>query len=261
MQLDDINTCYPAKIVSYDPKTQLATCKLQVEDYYTGIDYSYRKQPASLLIDVPVMIPQAGGWMLTFPVKEGDDCLVLFAQKGYDHWLYSGASETGLINGRPTPDHYREYDYRDAICIMGIRPVPRAIPNYNPEDMELRNEGLTHRLTFKANGDIEMHTDNNINVTAKEVNVTAPNVKVTSDLVDVQAPMTKFSGNVQIGGSIAMGGSGSGNSCELNGTFKVTGDSVFDSNISCSADVVASGKSLVTHTHTGNQGAPTSPPN
>lgn len=262
MDVVDINTCYPAKIESYDPVTQMATCRIQVEDYYTGLDYSFRKQDASLLIDVPVMIPQAGGWMLTFPIKAGDDCLVLFAQKGYDHWLYSGASETGLLGGRPTPEHYREFDLRDAICIVGIRPIPRAIPNYNPEDCELRNEGLTHRLTLKANGDIEMHTDTDIKVTANkvsvdakaEVTVKAPSVKVDTDMLEVKSPMSKFSGSITVGGGISMGGGARNNVCDIKGIMRVTGTGTFQ------GDVTAMGKSVATHTHTGNQGAPTSPP-
>lgn len=255
MDFEDINTCYPAKIVSYDPATQMATCKIQVEDYYVGIGYSYRKQEAPLLVDVPVMIPQAGGWMLTFPVKEGDDCLVLYAQKGYDQWLYSGASETGLIGGRPTAEHYRAYDNRDAICIVGLRPVPRAIPNYNPDDMELRNESLTHRMTFKANGDIEVHTDTDVNITAQNTTITSPNVKVKSDLVTVDAPMTKFTGSIQVGGNIGMGGAGRSNVCMLDGLIKVTGTGTFD------GEVTAKGKTVSAHTHTDAEGRPTSTPN
>ena len=96
MDVEDINTCYPGKIISFDGETQTCTCQIQVEDYYSGIEYSYLKQEAPVLVDVPVYVPQAGGWMLTFPVKEGDDCLVLYAQKGYDHWSsFSGNVTVG----------------------------------------------------------------------------------------------------------------------------------------------------------------------
>lgn len=273
MDVEDINTCYPGKIISFDGETQTCTCQIQVEDYYSGIEYSYLKQEAPVLVDVPVYVPQAGGWMLTFPVKEGDDCLVLYAQKGYDHWLYSGASETGLVDGLPPAEHYREFSLRDAICIVGLRPIPRAIPNYNTEDAELRNEGLTHRITMKANGDIELHTDTDIHVTAQNVNVKAttanveaPAVNVKTDKLDVTSPLSSFSGNVTVGGNltvaggISMGGARKGSTCTLNGSLVMNGDSTFNGGATFSKDVTAEGKSVSKHTHIDAEGRPTQPP-
>ena len=247
MDLSEVNTCYPAKVVSYNPETQIAQCVLQVEDYYTGLDYSFRKQGAPVLVDVPVMTMQAGGFMMTFPVKAGDDCLLLFAQKGYDHWLYSGASETGLVDGRPTPDHYRAFDLSDGICIVGLRPIPRAIPNYNPNDAELRNEANNQKIVLKASGDIEIITGNNVNITAQEITAKA-------NLVTVNAPMTKFTGSIEVAGNISMGGGTRSGVCDIKGVLQVSSSGTFQ------GDVVAQGTSLHGHQHTGNAGQPTSPP-
>lgn len=223
MELSEVNTCYPAKIVSYDPVTQLARCKLQVEDYYTSYLTTYAKQEA-LLVDVPVMTMQAGGFMVTFPVKAGDDCLVLFAQKGYDHWLYSGSSETGLLDGTPTPEHYRAFSLMDGICIVGLRPITRAIPNYNPNDAEFRNESNSQKIVLREDGNIDILTSANVNITCGTANVKA-------DLVNINAPTTKLTGNLEVSGTGKFGG-----------------------------DVTAAGVSVKNHTHTGNEGKPTSPP-
>lgn len=271
---EDIKTCYPAKIISFDPVTQLARCKLSVEDYFTGVNYSYRKQAAALLIDVPVHTLQGGGWVITFPIKAGDDCLVMFAQKGYDHWLYSGAQETGLVDGIPTGEHYREFSIRDAICLVGIRPIPSAITEYSPDDVDIRNASKTQRVSLKANGDIEFQTDadvytnaKNITSTAETVNVIAKDVNVDSDNTIIKAktakidcPLTEFTGSIKvagnaiIGGGITMGGGAKTGVCRINGTIIATGTGTFD------GDVIAAGKSVSTHTHTGNMGNPTSPP-
>ncbi|MGN0887225.1 MAG: phage baseplate assembly protein V [Candidatus Spyradenecus sp.] len=61
--------------------------------------------------------------------------------------------------------------------------------------------------------------------------------------VTVQAPAITLDGNVAITGTLAVAGA-------------VTADST----VTASGDVVGAGKSLETHTHTGNMGAPTSPP-
>lgn len=254
MDLSEVNTCYPAKVVSYNPKTQTAQCVLQVEDYYTGLDYSFRKQGAPVLVDVPVLTMQAGQFMMTFPVKAGDDCLLLFAQKGYDHWLYSGASETGLVDGRPTPDHYRAFDLSDGICIVGLRPIPRAIPDYNPNDAELRNEANNQKIVLKANGDIEIHSPTKTFVKAPDVVVEADKTLVKSPDVIIDCPLTKFTGNIQVAGGISMGGGAKTAVCDIKGILQVTGTGTFQ------GDVVAQGTSVHGHQHTGNAGQPTSPP-
>ena len=268
MEIEDFNTCFPAKIKSYNPVEQTCTVMVSVEDYYTGINFSYRKQEAPLLVDVPVHVLQGGGWSLTVPIKEGDNCLVVYAQKGYDHWLYSGLQETGLIDGRPTSEHYREFSIRDALCIVGFNPIPSAIPNYNPDDMEIRNADLSQRITLKKSGSIEVHTTMDVIVTAENVTstsktatVTAPKTKIIADeTVEVLSPLTTFSGNIKVGGSILMGGAKKGSVCELNGTLKMNGDMESTGGATFASDVTASGKSVSTHTHKDAEGRPTSAP-
>lgn len=260
MNIEDINTCYPAKIKSFDPVTQTCTVIVSVEDYYTGINFSFKKQAAPLLVDVPVHIVQGGGWSLTVPIKEGDNCLIVYAQKGYDHWLYSDLQETGLVDGRPTAEHYREFSIRDALCIVGFNPIPKAIPNYNPTDLEIRNADLNQRITLKEGGNIEIFTTKDVEVTAANATVTAPNTKIVADLVDVQSPMTKFSGNVMVGGSISMGGSFKGSVCELNGLLKINGQTVSTGAAEFSGDVTAAGISVSKHKHIDAEGRPTSQP-
>lgn len=65
----------------------------------------------------------------------------------------------------------------------------------------------------------------------------------TTEIADVKAPSIKLDGDVTI-----------------TGTLLVQGAVTTKAGITDSVDVVSSGKSLVTHTHTGNAGAPTSPP-
>lgn len=278
--LDEVNTCYPAKIESFDPVTQTCTATLSIEDYFTALDEGYTKQLAPLLIDIPVYSPQGSGWSITFPIKKGDDCLLLFAQKGYDQWLYSAAQETGLIDGIPTAEHYREYSLRDAMCLVGIRPIPSAIKDYSADDVDIRNADRTQRITLRANGDIELDTTTNVSVKANTVNVNATTTNVVSDNVKVQAkdakvtadtamvtcPNTKFMGNITVSGvvncsGLSMGGAGkSAGVAEIIGTVNITGQTSMNGGLVASGDVISMGKSLSTHIHTGNMGSPTSPP-
>ncbi|MFW8450019.1 Gp138 family membrane-puncturing spike protein, partial [Klebsiella pneumoniae] len=59
-----------------------------------------------LLVDVPVVFPRGGGCTLTFPVKPGDECLVIFADRCIDFWWQSG--------GIQEPVDERMHDLSDA---------------------------------------------------------------------------------------------------------------------------------------------------
>ncbi|MDR8345712.1 hypothetical protein FPK41_22485, partial [Acinetobacter baumannii] len=63
-----------------------------------------------LLVDVPVVFPRGGGCTLTFPVKPGDECLVIFADRCIDFWWQSG--------GIQEPVDERMHDFSDAFCIV-----------------------------------------------------------------------------------------------------------------------------------------------
>ena len=35
-----------------------------------------------LLLDVPIVLPRAGGFVITMPIKNGDECLIIYAESG-----------------------------------------------------------------------------------------------------------------------------------------------------------------------------------
>lgn len=217
-----INTHYPAKIVSFDVTTQLAVVKIQREQYYADFNELYQEYEIPNLIDVPVHFPQCGGYSLTFPIKAGDDCLVLFSQRGHSHWLYENKDKIGKFStGIPKAEYFRAYNVNDALCIVGFNPVPKAIPNFSATDVELRNVDRMQRITLKPDGVIEV-------LSQTELDVTTPTVKVVaSGAVEVTAPTTTINGDLIVNGKITSTG-----------------------------DTVAGGISLMTHVHSGVQGGP-----
>lgn len=269
MNLRDVNTCYPAKIISFNPVDQVASCRLAIEKYFVGTtEGTYTKQKAPILLDVPVVVSQGGGWDITFPIAAGDDCLVMFAQKGYDQWLYSGAEETGMINGSPSPEHYRHFNEEDAVCIVGLRPITRAIPNYNTDGMEIRNESRNQRITLHSDGNIEINTVAKVVVNCSDAEVNAKSsVKVTTPKTTIDSPTTSITGNVSIGGTLSVaGGAGRAGQSSIVGNFKLTGNldatgKLDAAGVVTGSDCIGGGKSLKGHTHTVTGiGAPTTKP-
>lgn len=55
----------------------------------------------------------------TFPLKQGDECILLFSDREIESWF---------INGDVNPEgHTRMHDLTDAVAIVGIRSLPKMI--------------------------------------------------------------------------------------------------------------------------------------
>ena len=105
-----IHTACPATIVSFDAGTCIASVKPEMLYYKTDgttLDYP-------IIIGVPVFMPRAGAAQITYPVKEGDSCLLVFSERSLDEWMGKGSVD----NHDP-----RRYDLTDAFCFVGMCPA------------------------------------------------------------------------------------------------------------------------------------------
>ena len=83
-----------------------------------------------LLVQCPLMINNGGGASITFPVANGDTCLILFNDRDIDNWWSTGTTSS-------PPNSARLHDLSDAIVIVGIRNVTNAIAGYNMLALQL----------------------------------------------------------------------------------------------------------------------------
>lgn len=93
-----------------------------------------------LLVDVPVVFPRGGGCTLTFPVKAGDECLVIFADRCIDFWWQSG--------GIQEPVDERMHDLSDAFCIVGPQSQAKKIGGISTSAVELRSDDGSAKLSL-----------------------------------------------------------------------------------------------------------------
>lgn len=102
---------------------------------------------------------------MTFPVKAGDECLVVFADRCIDFWWQSGGIQ------EPVDD--RMHDLSDAFCIVGPQSQARKISGINTSATQLRSDdGSTY---FELNPD------------TRKIKIVAPGG------LDVVAPLADFS--------------------------------------------------------------------
>lgn len=118
-QLMGMNTCMPAVIESYDPATRTCSVKPALKRKYENGTLVERP----LISDVPVMFNQGGKFSITYPLKRGDDVLLIFSQRSLEQWKGS----TGIVD----PKDSRKFHLSDAICIPNN---PRPSKNVNTAD-------------------------------------------------------------------------------------------------------------------------------
>jgi hypothetical protein len=103
-----------------------------------------------VLVDVPIIYPGGGGFIMTFPIAAGDDCLVIFADRCIDSWWQSG----GIQN----PAELRLHDLSDGFALVGPRSLPRVPSNISPNSVQVRSQDGQTYMNL-ANGRIDLVAD------------------------------------------------------------------------------------------------------
>jgi len=220
---------FPARIVEFFPETQTANVLICAERSTNNSELISEPVLRAAIEEVPVHMPQGGGWALTLPVVVGDTCMVCFSQVGYDHWFYKDADTAGTLAASPKPHLKRKFSEDDGFCFVGFNPLPRVIQEYSTGNLELRNRDRKQVMSLDANGDINILSDTNVNVTATtKVTITAPNVEVIATTkILLTTPLVECSKDLKVLGKI-------------DATGKISSDD----------DCVGGGISLKGHTHT-----------
>lgn len=157
-------TAIPGIVQSFDVTQQTAVVQPALKVSVPLPDGTTESRSLPLLLDCPVQFPGAGGFALTFPVEQGDECLVVFASRCIDAWWQSGkVSEQAEL---------RLHDLSDGFVLLGFSSLPQVLENLSPDTTQLRNQDASVV----------------VELTPTEVNVTAPTVNVSATTAAVTAP-------------------------------------------------------------------------
>lgn len=208
----------PGIIMSFDPDA--VTCVVQPAIKGGVPDESGNLASANLplLVDVPVVFPRGGGCTLTFPVKPGDECLVIFADRCIDFWWQSG--------GVQEPVDQRQHDLSDAFAIVGPQSQAKKISGISTTAAQLRTDDGTAFVEVAAGHDITVKTPGKLTASA-------------SAGAEITAPEIVLNGNVTINGNLSQGMGEGGGTATMLGPVNVTND------------VTAGGISVKSHKHGG----------
>jgi len=186
--IQNARVAIPAIIVQFDPQKQTASVQPAIKDTLQGQSVALPE-----LSDVPVQFPRAGGYSITFPVKAGDECLLVFSDMCIDGWWQSG----GIQNQAEK----RRHDLSDACAILGITSVPKALKNVCMEGVQIRNDSGTDYIQISEQGILLKSKNIRIEGTTDIVGVTT----INGSRIGTDGTST-IKGNVNITGDAVIGG-------------------------------------------------------
>lgn len=138
-------------------------------------------KPANLPIlpHCPVWFPRGGGCSLTFPVKAGDECMLVFSSRALDGWWQSGTAQT--------PADLRSHDLSDAVAYVGLTSSARPLQGISTTSTQLRSDDGTTIIDLNATGQV-------ITTTAPAgIQMNAPDVSTSGNLTAGEGASGSFS--------------------------------------------------------------------
>lgn len=164
---EQLRVAMPGIIQSFDPDAVTAVVQPAIRYIERDNDGNKLTNDYPLLVDVPVLFPRGGGCTLTFPVKAGDECLVIFADRCIDFWWQSG--------GVQEPVDGRMHDLSDAFCIVGPQSQAKKISGISTTAAQLRTDDGSAIIELAAGGAVT--------ITSPQITINGPlqvNGEITS---------------------------------------------------------------------------------
>ncbi len=111
-----LHCAMPGMVESFDAATQTASVR-------PALKHSSVSLP--VIPDVPVYFPGGAASGITWPVADGDECLLVFADFDIDRWFESGEAQEAASD--------RTHDLPDAFAFVGFRSRGKALDDF-PEN-------------------------------------------------------------------------------------------------------------------------------
>ena len=130
-------TSLPALVDTASPDGHTVQLKLAIKQLVAGQNFdSTNYQDYTVIPDVPIHFPGAGGSTMTHALKAGDEILTVFSSRALDAWHQSGGSQPQSFN--------RLFSLADAMAIPGMRSDPRKLQQVSGTSTQIRSDDKHH---------------------------------------------------------------------------------------------------------------------
>ena len=224
-QTNNLYTAAPGIVVAVRNNLEELSVDVQPTINILNKDKTTKERP--VVLNVPVQMPSSSVAALTFPINVGDPVLLVYSMRSLDVWKRS--------EGRPTvPNDNRKFDKRDCFAIPGVWPFGRSINKpsvriwqHDTNDLVVVNNigtGSENEVRLKANGDIIINTNQNVEVNCNNATVIAQaditlnsaNLDITADTATFAIGTTNWIGNITHSGNYTMTGTATFNGVPFN---------------------------------------------
>lgn len=179
-------TALPGIIRKYNPAAMTCEVEPTIQARLTDLNGTPSWITMPLLVDCPVCFPAGGGFSLTFPLRPGDECLVVFASRCIDAWWQLG--------GVQVQAELRMHDLSDGFVIPGPRSQATVMSDADAANAELRSDDGAARIKITPSYEVIFDTSYNITMNATQVNITGE-VNITGN-VSTTGTLTNNGANV-----------------------------------------------------------------
>ena len=129
-RLLDVHTAIVARVESYNSEEQTVDVQPQLKRMLEGKDGEQVFEELPIIADVPVLFPRAGGFFISFPIKEGDFVQLFFNESPISDWW--NQEETNIETAR--------HSLGGAVAIPGVYPKEESLQDISTENMVLGKE-------------------------------------------------------------------------------------------------------------------------
>lgn len=140
-RLSDLHTALPGTITRYDSAKQQCDVQPNIKrKYVTG-----QLVDIPVIPNVPVVFQRSEKAFISFPLKAGDQVLLVFSERSLDRWLVSG--------GQVDPADPRKHHLTDAVAVPGLYPFSKPV-TASSDALRLRND--KSEIDLKPDGKMSM---------------------------------------------------------------------------------------------------------
>lgn len=171
--LEDVHTAIPAVVLKFNDVGRKSTVDVQPLVSIVSRDGSI--DPQTSILNVPLQQPASSVGGMVFPIREGDNVLLVYAERAIDTWKYG--------TGSPAPaSDYRRFDMKDCFAIPCVFPTSKAMsseqkqgPDYSAGDTAVYNlrGGKRTEIIIKQNGDIIINSPGTTEINCSDAVVNA----------------------------------------------------------------------------------------
>lgn len=164
----------PAICVSVDYDAQTVVVQPTIEGSWRRPDGTRESAPLPLLVDVPIVWQRSGGWAITVPIHQGDECLIHIADRCIDAWWQSGGVQPAMT--------HRVSSLSDGFAVFGPASQARLTPGVSASALQIRHVETGALIEIRESGDIHIDTPGKLSATVggnMQADVTG-NVDVTA---------------------------------------------------------------------------------